>query len=279
MERLGRLRIGTAQGNRWLATLLLMAAVLLVASAPASAEPSVKRAVLGTIVTAGTLEIATEPNVWKPAQSGSPVIEGTALRTQGVKRGLVALGKHGVIGFSGESHVRIGKAAPEGLPISLEGENELSFRMPATTAIYFLTDSAIVKGPMALSASSADALIQGTIKQRGKKTIVSVAEGEVSVRNRDGEQFLAVASGNEVVIAARNEPPRPVGLAQGEGQSTTRRRVVSAGFLGTKKGLLIVGGTAAAVAGGIAVAAASGGSSDSSSGSGGGGSSASPFMP
>jgi hypothetical protein len=130
---------------------------------------------------------------------------------------------------------------------------------------------------MALSASSADAVIQGVIRQHGKKTIVSIAEGEVSVRNRDAEEFLAVASGDEVVITASNQTPRPVELAQGEEQKT-RRRLVSAGFFGTKKGMLIAGGTVAAVAGGIAIGASSGGSSSSSNGSG-GGSSASPFVP
>jgi hypothetical protein len=253
-----------------------MAAVLLVNSGPVSAETPLKRSVLGTIVTAGSLEIAQEPGVWTPVESGSPVIEASALRTLGGKRGLIALGKHGVIGFRGESHVRIGRMSLEGLPVSLEGESDLSFRLPATTAIYFITDSAVVRGPMALTASSSDAVIQGVIKQHGKKTIVSIAEGDVSVRNRESEEFLAVASGDEVVIEASNQTPRPVDLAQEEEQKT-RRRLVSAGFFGTKKGMLIAGGTVAAVAGGIAIGAASGGSSSSSSGS--GGSSASPFVP
>jgi len=273
-HRLAGFDVSTGKGSRWIAALLPIAAVLLVTSAPAFAEPEVKRAVLGTIVTAGTLEVAIEPGEWKQAEAGSPVLEETELRTLGGKRGLVALGKHGVLGFSKESHVRIGRVSEDGLPVSLEGESELSFRVPATTTLYFLTDSAVVKGPMILSASSADALVQGVIKQREGKTIVSVVEGEVSAGNRGAIELVAVNSGEEVVIAAREETPRPVALGPEEKQKT-RRRLVSAGFLGTKKGLLIAGGTVAAVAGGIGIAAATSGGG----GDGDGGQPASPKNP
>ena len=250
--------VSTGRGSRWIAALSPIAAVLLVTSAPAFAEPQMKRAVLGTVVTAGTLEVAIEPGEWKPAEAGSPVLEETELRTLGGKRGLVALGKHGVIGFSKESQVRIGRVDPDGLPVSLEGESELSFRVPATTTMYFLTESAVVKGPMVLSASSADALVQGVIKQSGGKTTVSVVEGEVSAGNRDTADLVAVKSGEEVVIIAREETPQPVAL-EPEEERETRRRLVSLGFLGTKKGLLIAGGTVAVVGGGVGIAAASGG--------------------
>jgi len=260
-HRVAGFDVSVGKGSRWIAALPPIAAVLLVTSAPAFAEPQVKRAVLGTIVTAGTLEVAIEPGEWKPAEAGSPVLEEAELRTLGGKRGLVALGKHGVIGFSKESHVRIGRVDPDGLPVSLEGESELSFRVPATTTMYFLTDSAVVKGPMVLSASSADALVQGVIKQSRGKTTVSVVEGEVSAGNRDATELVAVTSGEEVVIAARDGTPRPVALGQEEEQKT-RRRLVSMGFLGTKKGLLIAGGTVAAVAGGVGIAVASGGDGD-----------------
>jgi hypothetical protein len=143
----------------------------------------------------------------------------------------------------------------------LEGESELSFRVPATTTMYFLTESAVVKGPMVLSASSTDALVQGVIKQSGGKTTVSVVEGEVSAGNRDTADLVAVKSGEEVVILAREETPQPVALEPEEEQKT-RRRLASLGFLGTKKGLLIAGGTVAAVAGGVVIAAASGGGDD-----------------
>ena len=273
-HRLAGFDVSTDKRTRWIAALLPIAAVLLVTSAPAFAEPEVKRAVLGTIVTAGTLEVAIEPGEWKQAEAGSPVLEETELRTLGGKRGLVALGKHGVLGFSKESHVRIGRVSEDGLPVSLEGESELSFRVPATTTLYFLTDSAVVKGPMILSASSADALVQGVIKQREGKTIVSVVEGEVSAGNRGAIELVAVNSGEEVVIAAREETPRPVASGPEEKQKT-RRRLVSAGFLGTKKGLLIAGGTVAAVAGGIGIAAATSGGG----GDGDGGQPASPKNP
>jgi hypothetical protein len=273
-HRLVGFDVSMGKGTRWIAALSPIAALLLVTSAPAFAEPQVKRAVLGTIVTAGTLEVAIEPGEWKPAEAGSPVLEETELRTLGGRRGLVALGKHGVIGFSKESQVRIGRSDPDGLPVSLEGESELSFRVPATTNMYFLTDSAVVRSPMALPASSADALIQGVIKQRGGETIVSVVEGEVRAGNRDATKLVAVKSGEEVVIAARDGTPRPVASGQ-EQEHKTRRRLASLGFLGTKKGLLIAGGTVAAVGGGVAAGIAAGGGDGDHKET----KKASPFMP
>lgn len=265
---LARLNLPTWKGNGWLAALLAIAAVLLVTSASAFADPPVKRAVLGTIVTAGTLEVALEPGKWKPAEAGAPVTEEAELRTRGGKRGLVALGKHGVIGFSKESHVRVGSLGPDGLPVSLEGDSEVSFRMPATTTLYFLTESAVVKGPMVLSESSPDALVQGVVAQRGKETIVSVVEGDVSVRNRDATELVAVTSGEEIVIAAREQKPQPVAMTGDEEHKKTRRRLASLGFLRTKKGLIIAGTTVGALAiGGVAIAASSGGGPSS------------PFMP
>jgi len=258
---LGRFSVSRGKGSGWLVTPLLIAAIFLVTNAPAFAEPPVQRAVLGTVVAAGALEVALEQGMWKPAEAGSAVLEETELRTQGGTDSLVALGSLGLIGFSEKSHVHIGRITQAGLPISLRGESEMSFRIPTTTAISFLTNSAVVKGPAGQGMPTDGDFIQGVIAQRDKETTVTVVEGDLLVRNSDAAEFVAIGSGEQVVVADRSEAPRPVVLAQ-EGKATTQRRLMP-GFLNTTKGKLIAGGTLVAIGGGIGIAAAaSGGDGD-----------------
>ena len=188
--------------------LLFPLAAFFVTGTAANAESDLKRAVLGTIVAPGTLELQSGPETWTPATQGTPVLEDTDFRTGSGKRGMIALGKEGVIGLSENSGLHIGSIGTDGLPISLQGESELTFRLPMTTTLTFLTEAAVVKAPQPIPASSDEVWIQGTITQRGNETTVSVLEGDLRVRNRGATDFATLGSGEQATITgvARDTP-------------------------------------------------------------------------
>jgi hypothetical protein len=254
--RRGRL-CGRQRGGKVLlfAALLFPATAIFATTSAASDEADLKRLVLGTIVAPGALEVGSGKGNWTPAMEGVPVLEDTDLRTGPGKKAMIALGKEGVIGVREESGLRIGSVGPEGIPITLQGESELTFRLPMTTTLTFLTDTAVVKAPQPMPASTHDAWIQGTITQRGNETTVSVLEGDLQVRNRDAADFARLGSGEQATITGSLETPRIARMTDAS-ETTSRRRL--AGMFGTKAGLMVAGAAAVAVGGGVGGAAAAG---------------------
>jgi hypothetical protein len=252
---------------------IIATAVLL----PTIAHPVAKRAVLGTIVASGPIEVANEPGQWSPGSTGSPVLEHSELRTGDGDTAMVALGTQGVIGLRRHTHLRVGGTnSPNGLPLSLHGESSVSFRLPMASALSFLTDTAVVK---AGEPAADEASIRGIVSQQGEITTVRVISGNLDVRNRNATTFATVAGGEQATIASASAAPRITRMSTEETQSTTRR-LSGLGFLGTKPGLIALG-TAAAVGGGIGIAAAAG-AFDSDDNKGGGEpvpSQGSPFTP
>jgi len=269
-----RSRSGAA---RLFTALLFIATAISFANAAAATESDLKRAVLGTIVAPGVLEIESGPETWTPATQGVPVLEDTQLRTGSGKKAVIALGKQGVIGLSEESALHIGSVGTDGLPVSLRGEGELSFRLPTNTALTFLTDSAIVKGPQPMHATAGEAWIQGTIAQRENETIVNVLEGSLQIRNRNANEFVTLGSGEQATIAGPVGTPRIARMTDAP-EPTSQRRL--AAMFGTKTGL-IAGATAVAIGGGLGGAAAAGAFDDGEQAAQGSGNepAASPFRP
>ncbi len=220
----------------------------------ASADSVVKRAVLGTIVASDAVQIAREPGAWTAGSNGTPVLENSELRTGAGKTTLVELGKHGVVGLREQSHVSVGKSGLDGLPLSLDGDGSLSFRLPLTSDLSILTDAAVIKGPGAGEAQSEYTSVQGIITQQGNLTNVSVTRGRLRVRNRGAEQFVWVGEGEQATITAAEETPRIARMTDASNKEV-RRRVGAFGWFGTKTGLAVVG---AAVGGGVGAAAAAG---------------------
>ena len=270
-------RLGGGKGLLF-AALLLPATAVFVTTTAASREADLKRLVLGTIVTPGTLEVGSGPGNWIPATEGAPILEETELRTGPGKKAMIAMGKEGVIGVREGSGLRIGSIGTEGTPITLQGESELTFRLPITTTLTFFTDAAVVKASQPIPASAQEAWIQGTITQRGSETTVSVIEGDLRVRNRDAADFATLGSGEQATITGSLETPRIARMT--DASETTSRRGLAAMF-GTKSGLFAAGVTALAVGGGVCGAAAAGAfdSSEAAAQGGPGEPAASPFRP
>ncbi len=210
--------------------------------------------------------IANERDAWTPGGNGTPVVEDSELRTGAGRTTLVALGKHGVVGLRERSHLSVGKIGAEGLPLSLDGESSLSFRLPLTTNLSISTDAAVVKGPPAGEVPGGYTSVQGIITQQGQLTNVSVIRRKLRVRNRGAERFVWVSDGEEATITAAQETPR-IARMTAESEEEAKRRLGALGWFGTKTGLLVGGATAAAVGGGVGAAAATGAfsSSDDSS--------------
>ena len=260
--------------NPW--RVLAVAVVVAGAVMPDAAATDARRAVLGTVVAPGTLELSSDPQVWTPAAVGSPVLEETTLRTGSDKKATLSLGQNGVIGVHEDSRVRIGALAAPGLPVSLEGDSGISFRLPDTTTLSIFTDVAIVTGPDA-GTSSVEPWIHGTISQRGDETVIRVVEGTLRVRNRATEEFALLTSGQEARIAASDTLPRVAAMTDASA-GATRGRLPA--FLGTTTGMVVAG--AVAVGGSLGGAAAAGafdGSGSSSAQAVDDQPSASPFRP
>jgi len=238
-----------------LAALLLPAAAFLVTGNAARAESDLKRSVLGTIVAPGALELQRGTGAWVPATQGTPVLEDTGVRTGSGKRAMLALGKEGVIGVGEESGLHIGSIGTDGLPISLQGESNLTFRLPMTTTLTFVTDAAVIKGPHPIPASADEVWIQGIITQRGTETTVSVLRGDMRVRNREATEFSTLGSGEQAIITGSLTTPRIARMTE-VAQETDKRR--AAAMFGGNTGLIVAGATAVAVGAGVGGAAAAG---------------------
>ena len=189
-------QVSQTSAARTIAGILVLTAVI----APVIAEPALTRVVLGSIVAAGGLEVAKEPGTWAPGRQGDPVLEETAFRINAGRPATLSLGANGILGLREESRFRVGKKGSDGLPVVLEGESELSFRLPEGSSLNFLTDAAIVKGPVTSEATGAEMPIRGTITQRGSETIVQIKEGSVRIRNRDADHFVSVGSGQQASV-------------------------------------------------------------------------------
>jgi hypothetical protein len=262
------------------ASSLIAASLVLTTGVSLAAEPKVKRAVLGTILSAGTLEIAKKPNAWEPAERGAPVLEDSELRTGPGKPAMIGLGKHGIVALSESSRLRVGPATVEGLPVYLGPESELSLRLPVASGIYVLTDSAVIRGPASGPTSPAEGeFVQGTVARRGDETVVSVLSGDLRVRNRDGTDYVNVATGQNVAIADPSAEPKPVEMAEAD-EKKARRRMAGLGWLGTRNGMIIAGATLGLAGAGIGIGlGVSGGGDGGGGGGGGGGGPSSPFRP
>jgi hypothetical protein len=236
---------------------LLVATTVSIAIGPGIAETALKRTVLGTIVASGTLEVASEPGVWKPGVQGAPILENTELRTGPGKVTMVALGNKGIIGVHPNSHVRIGAVAVGGLPISLSGPGEVIIRLPSSTDLTFLTEAAIIAAPANAPAPDDNAAIQGVITQGETETTVSLVKGNLRVRNRNAREFISVHGGEEVTVTGSGSTPRLTVMAQAQ-KKRTRRRLFSLKSISRRTGLIIAGSTVTAVGAGLGIAAGAG---------------------
>jgi len=224
-----------------------------------------KRAVLGTIVRPGAVEVAHEPDAWTPGAAGAPVLEHSEIRTGDGVTTLIALGRHGVIGLREQSHLSVGEIDREGLPLAIDGESSLIFRLPLKSTLTVFTDAAVVKGPGEVEMPVEDTSIQGIITHDGKKTTVRVISGKLQVRSRHGAKFAWASKGEQATITAGQEMPRIALMTEAAEEETTERLGVL-GFLGSSTGA-VVGATALAVGVGLGTAAATGAfSSDDGSG-------------
>jgi hypothetical protein len=248
--------MGMSSGERTRGTLalltpLLAATALSIVIPAGTATAALERTVLGTIVSSSALEVASEPGAWRQGLQGAPILENSELRTEPGKVATVALGEKGIIGVHGGSHLQIGSPTREGLPISLRGESELTFRLPTATDVTFLTDAAIIRGPVEGPAAGGKAEVQGMIAQRGNETIVSVLKGTLRVRNRNAARFIVVGSGEQVTISGPESRPRLAAMTAASKKKTRR-------IFGASAGLVVAGTTAVAVGAGLGGAAAAG---------------------
>jgi hypothetical protein len=219
----------------------------------AGADPVVRRAVLGTIVSSNKVEIATEPGAWRPVESGSPVLERIDIRTGSESNATLTLGKHGVLGLRANSHIRIGAVEGETVKIWLEGhKGELAFQLSTTTRVQLATDSTLVAGPAGGTAKPDEGPIQGTIVKDGTNTVVSLLKGSLQVRNRDAATFASLAGGHQATVTGPTRTPQITPMAEAA-RKKTERRLGALGFLTSGKGMALAG--AAAAGGGVGVAA------------------------
>lgn len=246
-------------------------------AAHAATDASVKRPVVGTVLTAETLDVAHEPEVWTPGKRGAPVLQDSHLRNGAGKPALIALGANGVIALGEHSQMSVGVTDKGAPAIILDGDGELSVRIPTTSALYFLTDTTVVTAPItaATRESGEPVFVQALITQKDGETTVRVLNGDVRVGNREQGTFIAVAAGERVVIASSSVAPVPVEMAAAEKEKTRGRF----GWFGTKTGMIVTGVGVVGVAVGIGAAAAGGGGGGGGGSSGGGGRPSSPFKP
>jgi hypothetical protein len=177
------------------------------AGAGAADGPPSGRAVLGTVVEAGVLEIADGHGGWVRIASGAPVFEDTELRSNGAARSLIALGRHGVIALRERSGVHIGGWNAEGIRITVEPDAEVTFRLPDGSGLAFLTDTAIVRTGARTGDPASDA-IQGILQRRAGETTLSVVRGMLLVRSHQGRDYFAVHGGEEATVADATVRPR-----------------------------------------------------------------------
>jgi len=249
--------VAECKRQQWtvLAALALFPALIPITGTYAGAETAMKRAVLGTIVSPGTVQIASEPHAWAPGGTGTPVLEDSQLRTGTGQTTVLELGEHGVIGLRERSHLNVGKSGSDGLPLSLQGESSLSFRLPLASELSIFTDTAVVRGPAGGEVPSKSTSVQGIVTQQGNQTTVSVIQGRLRVRNRGAEEFAWVGDGEQATITAAHETPRIARMTEAS-KEEARGRLGVLGWFGTKTGLAVTG--AAAVGGGVGAAAATG---------------------
>jgi len=248
---------GRTNSWRWLAVAVIVAGAVTSDAAATDA----RRAVVGTVVAPGTLEVLSDSNVWSPVANGIPVLEEMTLRSGPDENAMLSLGQIGVIGVGEHSRVRIGALGAAGLPLSLEGDGEVTFRLPSPTTLRILTDVAVVKGADA-EISGVEAWVEGTVSQRGDETVARVVDGTLRVCNRATEACTLLTSGQEAMIATSDTLPR-VAMMTDASAGATRGRLPA--FLGTTTGMVVAG--AVAVGGSLGGAAAAGAFDDSGSSS------------
>jgi hypothetical protein len=236
------------------------AAVVLVGITVNAAASDGRRAVLGTVVAPGTLEIASDPGHWAPTTDGTPILEETALRTGHDAEAMVALGRHGMIGLREDSRAHLGSLGSEGLPLSLQGDGTLSFRLPQATALNILTDAAVVTSAVGGSSPDTHGWIQGTVAHDGSETVVRIVEGALHIRSRLTDETTVLAGGEEATIGGTSAAPRVALLSDASTRATWGRLPA---FLGTTTGVVVA--SAVAVGGALGGAAAAGAFDGSSS--------------
>jgi len=241
----------------------------------AGTDATVKRPVVGTVLAAETLDVAHEPEVWTPGKRGAPVLQDSRLRNGAGKPAVIALGANGVIALGEHSQMSVGVTEKGAPAIILEGDGELSIRIPTTSSLYFLTDTTVVTAPITAATveTGEPVFVQALITQKDGETTVRVLNGDVRVGNREQGTFIAVAAGERVVISGSRAAPVPVEMAAAEKEKTRGRF----GWFGTKTGMIVTGVGVVGVAVGIGAAAAGGGGGGG--GSSNGGRPSSPFKP
>jgi hypothetical protein len=244
-------------GWRVVGVLAFFLTQLLITGEPAIAETVMKRAVLGTIVRPGAVEVAHEPDAWTPAGPGAPILENSTLSTGRGVTTLIALGRHGVIGLREQSHLSVGKIDREGLPLALDGDSSLIFRLPLKSDLTVFTYAAVARGPGGVEMPVGDTSIQGIITQDGKKTTVRIISGKLRVRSRDGARFAWVSGGEQATVVAGQEMPQIARMSEAA-QEETSKRLGILGFLGSTTGRAVAGVTVVAVGVGLGTAAATG---------------------
>jgi hypothetical protein len=220
--------------------------------------------------------MASDPGRWTPTAGGTPVLEETALRTGANTMAMVALGRHGVVGLDKHSRVHVGSVGPDGLPLSLQGDGAVSFRLPGATALNILTDAAVVTSAAGAAQPGTQDWIQGMIAQDRGETLVRIVEGMLHVRSRATDELTVLAGGEEVTIGDASAAPRVAVMTDASAGAT---RGWLPAFLGTTTGVVAV--SAVAVGGALGGAAAAGAfdGGSSSTQSDGEHPSASPFRP
>jgi hypothetical protein len=267
----GALGAGRASGMGWgamAAGIALIPIVLGGTAAFGETEGATKRSVVGSVAAAGALEMSTAPGVWTSAHQGAAVIEDSELRSGLGRPALIGLGKHGVISLREGSRAHVGRMSGDGLPLTLRDDASVSFRLPPGTELRLVTDAAELS---AGATAGSDTSVQGVVSQEAGVTVLSVVHGTMSARRHGSDDVMRVAEGEQATIGEENRRAE-VAPMSGDSEQKARRRLVSAGFLGTKTGLIAAGATVVAVGGGIGIAAAagafdSGGDGDSEQGS------------
>jgi hypothetical protein len=210
--------------------------------------------VVGSVAAAGSLEMSTDPGVWTSAQQGAAVLEDSELRSGLGRPALIGLGKHGVVSLREGSRAHVGRMSGDGLPLTLRDDTSMSFRLPQGTELRLVTDAAELSAGV---TEGGDTSVQGVVTQEGGVTVLSVVHGTMSARRLGSDDVMRVAEGEQATIGKEDRRAEVTPMS-GESQQKARRRLTSAGFLGTRTGLIVAGATVAAVGGGIGIAAAAG---------------------
>ncbi len=235
-------------------------------------EAATKRSVVGSVAAAGALEMSTDPGVWTSAQQGAAVLEDSELRSGLGRPALIGLGKHGVVSLREGGRAHVGRMSGDGLPLTLRDDTSVSFRLPPGTELRLVTDAAELS---AGAVEGSNTSVQGIVSQEGGQTVLSIVHGTMNARQHGSDDVMQIAEGEQATIR-KGDRRAAVAPMSADSEHTARRRLISAGFLGTKTGLIVAGATVAAVGGGIGIAAAAGAFDD---GDGDSSTQGSPFEP